>query len=117
MAAHRRSRTPRRLGTSEARASFSTLVNELAARKRPSESLLDQAIEIGPQRKGGAFLVPEVDARAAVLRIEELEDELENIAFGFLIEERLQRSGGETVPAAQVIRELGFEDLAKALPE
>jgi len=106
----------RRLATSEARADFSNLVNELGERDTPGESLADNAIEIGPHRKGGAWLVPEVDARAAVEELEELRDELENITIGFLLQDRLADSN-ETVPAADVIRDLGFDELLDELPE
>jgi hypothetical protein len=106
----------RRLATSEARAEFSALVNGLAKRDRPSASLADNAVEIGPHRKGGAWLVPEVDAQAAVDRITELEEELENIAIGLLLQERLDESSGGTTPARDVIRELGFDDLLEGLP-
>lgn len=107
---------PRRLATSEARADFSNLVNELGGRDTPGESLADNAIEIGPHRKGGAWLVPEVDARAAVEELEELRDELENITIGFLLQDRLAQSN-ETVPAVDVIRDLGFDELLEELPE
>jgi hypothetical protein len=60
--------------------------------------------------------VPEVDAQAAVERITELEEELENIAIGFALQERLDSSSGGTTPARDVIRELGFDDLLEGLP-
>jgi hypothetical protein len=112
------------MGTSEARTGFTKLVRELSATQDAARSLVDNAIEVGPQRKGGVWLVPEVDGQAAVARIEELEeavealeDEVENVAIGLMLSERLARGGGETTPAADVIRELGFEDLAGGLPE
>jgi hypothetical protein len=49
--------------------------------------------------------------------VEALEDELENVAIGLMLEARLERSPAKTTSAAQVIRELGFEDLAEGLPE
>lgn len=106
----------RRLATSEARAALSGLVNDLGGHREPSGSLVDNAVEIGPHRKGGAWLVPEVDAHAAVRRIAELEDEVENIALALMLSERLESSEGTTVPAEQVIRELGFDDLLDGLP-
>ena len=106
----------RRLATSEARAQLSSLVNELVEHDTPGESLADNAIEIGPHRRGGAWLVPEVDARATLEELEELRDELENIALGLLIQDRLAESA-KTVPAVDVIRELGFDDLLDGLPE
>jgi hypothetical protein len=112
------------MGTSEARTDFTKLVRELSAMEDAARSLVENAIEVGPQRKGGVWLVPEVDGQAAVARIEELEDtirtleeELENIAIGHMLSERLAGSGGGTTPAADVLRELGFEDLAADLPE
>jgi hypothetical protein len=112
------------MGTSEARASFSKLVHSLGERDTPARSLLDNAIEIGPQRKGGVWLIPEVDGRAAVERIETLsstvealEDELENVAIGFLLQERLERSDASVISGAQLMRDLGFAGLAEGLPE
>jgi hypothetical protein len=114
----------RRMGTSEARTEFTKLVRELSSLQDAARSLVENAIEVGPQRKGGVWLVPEVDGQAAVARIEELEDtiatledELENIAIGHMLAERVAGSGGGTTPAAEVIRELGFGDLAQGLPE
>lgn len=109
--------TPRRrLATSEARSDLSKLVNELGAHDQPAESLADNAIEIGPHRKGGVWLVPEVDARATQEELDAARDELENIALSFLIQDRLAEST-ETVPAREVIRDLGFEDLLENLPK
>jgi hypothetical protein len=112
------------MGTSEARASFSKLVEALAEHDTPSASLLDSAIEVGPQRKGGVWLIPEVDGQAAVERIEnltstveELEDELENVAIGLLLQQRLDNSDGAVVSGAQLLRELGYARLADGLPE
>lgn len=117
----RRQATPpapvRRMGTSEARAGFSKLVAELSARGKASASLVDNAIEVGRQRKGGVWIVPEVDAQAAVEHIQELEEEIENISLSFMLSERLDRTSGETISGAQLIRELGFPDLADGLPE
>lgn len=105
----------KRMGTSEARSEFSRLVSEMSQHERPSASLADNAIEIGPHRKGGAWLVPEVDAQTAMERIGDLEEELENIAIGFLVQERLDKSAG-TTPGRDVLRELGFDDLVQGLP-
>jgi hypothetical protein len=58
----------RRLGTSEARETLPRLVQELASFSRPAGSLADRAVELGPRMRGGAWLVPEVDAQAAIER-------------------------------------------------
>jgi hypothetical protein len=112
------------MGTSEARASFSQLVQELAEHDTPSASLVDSAIEVGPQRKGGVWLIPEIDGQAAVERVENLtstvealEDELENVAIGLLLQQRLDDSDGAVVSGAQLLRELGYASLADGLPE
>lgn len=105
------------MGTSEARADFSKLVAELSQQVEPGESLADNAIEVGPQRKGGVWLVSQVDAQATVEHVQDLEDEIENIALGFMIEERLEGSSGKTISGVELIRELGFPDLADGLPE
>lgn len=114
----------RRMGTSEARTDFTKLVRELAATERAARSLVQNAIEVGPQRKGGVWLVPQVDGEAAAARIDQLEDtvaaledELEDLAIGLMLSDRLTSSAGTTTPAADVIRELGFGELARGLPE
>jgi hypothetical protein len=104
------------MATSEARAELLRLVNDFAAYEQPASSLVDNAIEIGRHGKGGAWLVPAVDAQAAVERIAELEKELENIAIGLALEERIADCSGGTTPAKDVIRELGFDDLFDELP-
>lgn len=106
----------KRLTTSEARAALPGLVNDLGGRREPSASLAENAVEIGAHRKGGTWLVPEADAQAAVQRIAQLENELDNIALALMLTERLERSPGTTIPADEVIRELGFDDLLDGLP-
>lgn len=61
-----------RLGTSEARENLPRLVNDFAELDRPASSLADRAVEVGPRLQGGAWLVPEVDAQAAIEREEAL---------------------------------------------
>jgi hypothetical protein len=70
------------------------------------------------------WLIPEVDGQAAIERIEtlnstvqELEDELENVAIGFLLAERWERSTGGVISGAQLMRDLGYAGLADGLPE
>lgn len=50
-----------------------------------------RAVEVGPRRQGGLLLVPEIDARAAVERLEdlEIEVEVEEIGSVLLIEARV----------------------------
>ena len=112
------------MGTSEARAHFSKLVQGLSEHHSPSNSLVDNAIEVGPQRKGGVWLIPEVDGQAAIERIEALtstvealQDELENLAIGFLLAERLEHSTAGVISGAQLMRDLGYPGFAEGLPE
>jgi hypothetical protein len=80
----------------EARTELYGLVRKFAAIDEASESLLDRAVEIGPRRRGGAILVPEVDALEAARRIEELEDELEDIGLALVLQERLAETGARS---------------------
>src|SRR5438034_1718366 len=111
----------RRLATAEARTQLPSLVRELAEHERPARSLAERAVEIGPRRAGGTWLVPEVDAQAAIereqalaQRVADLEDQLEDFAIGVLLEERLARTSGERVSLDELAAELGLSDfLAK----
>jgi hypothetical protein len=116
---------PRRsLATTKARTALPQLVNELVAVKKAGATLAEHAVELGPRNKGGVWLVPTVDVDAAMereeelrARIDELEDEAENMAIGFFLTQRLQQSSGRTTSGADFIRELGFDDLAADLPD
>lgn len=102
--------------TSEARKSLPALARAAAKRSRPSEGLLDNAIEIHPRgEERSAYLVPAVDLEAAQQRIADLEDELEDIAWMRLLEQRVQE-GERLAPVEDVIRDLGFDDLLQEAP-
>lgn len=115
---------PRRsLATTNARTQLPALVKELGAVKKPGATLADHAVELGPHNKGGVWLLPAVDADAAMEReeqlrdrIAELEDEAENMALGVFLTERMMQSSGKTTSGADFLRELGFDDLAADLP-
>lgn len=117
----RRQLPKRRLATGEARTQLPSLVRELAQHERPASSLADRAVEIGPRRAGGAWLIPEIDAQAAIEReqalaqqVEDLEDQLEDFAIAVLLEERLARTSAERVSLDELAAELGLGDfLAK----
>jgi hypothetical protein len=84
--------TPRaRYTVEQARRELYALVDAFRKVSEPSASLVDRAVEIGPRRSGGAWLVPEADAQAALARIDELEQELEDIGTGLLVQERITR--------------------------
>ncbi len=98
----------RQLGTDQARTRLPKLVDAMRRRRKPSAGLLDNAYGIGPRRQGGALLIPELDALAAVERIEQLEAEAEDLAIALLLRERADESSDQGVPVDEVIRELGF---------
>ena len=106
-------RTPHaRYTVEQARRELYVLVDKFRKLSKPSESLLDRAVEIGPRRQGGAWLLPEADAQAALARIDELEDELEDIGIGLLAQERLARGGlEEDVSIEELARRFDLEHL------
>jgi hypothetical protein len=110
-------RSVKPLTTTEARRSLPTLVKAAARRTTPGKTLRAHAVEISPRgEERKALLIPEVDIEAAEHQIAELQETLEDIELMRLIEERLA-SGTETgTPLADVIRELGQEDLLEDPP-
>jgi len=104
----------------EGRQQLHKLATSFGKMKKPSKSLLDRARSVGPYRKGGLLLVPEIDAVAAVEQIEEAErekeallDEIEDLGIILLAQERL---AGPTpverlIPIEQLAREFGREHL------
>ncbi len=115
-------RPSRSLPTTEARAALPSLVKELIAVETPGETLTDHAVEVGPRNRGGVWLLPAVDVEAAIdredalrSRVAELEDENENISFGFFLMQRLEQSPGKTTSGEDFIRGLGFDDIADGL--
>lgn len=100
------------LTTSQARTVLPELARTAAKRSKPSKSLFEHAIEIQPRgEERSAYLVPEVDVEEAERRIEELEEELEDIALVRLVEQRALADSGNLTPVDDVIREFGFHDL------
>jgi hypothetical protein len=122
----------KRRRSSEARAGVPTLtleegrkqLHELASRfgklKKPSGSLLERAQSVGPYRKGGLLLVPEIDALATVERLEQAErekeellDELEDVGIILLAQERLAEPTPveHLIPIEELARRFGREHL------
>jgi hypothetical protein len=96
----------------EARKELYGIVDDFRKPGAASAELATRAIEIGPRRKGGAWLVPEADAQAAVERIEELEQELEDVAIGLLVQERLGRGNlDDDLSLDELARRVGKEHL------
>jgi len=109
----------RRMATTEARQSLPQLVGRMRSKTEPSPNLFEDAVEIGPHRKGGALLVPEIDVRAQVEREAELSErvhELEDLLDDMLLAEELDRryEGKKAIegkPLEQVERELNATGL------
>ena len=103
-------RPARSLPTTQARTKLPSIVKELAETPRPARRLTDNAIEVGPHNRGGVWIVPAVDAEASMERedelrdrIEELDDELENVAIGLFLMDRMASSSGKTMSADEFI--------------
>jgi len=100
------------LSTTEARKSLPSLAKRAARQKKPGKSLRANAVAIQPRGESRrALLVPEVDVEATERYIEELEETIEDIELMRLIEERTVTGEETGSPLADVIRELGQEDL------
>lgn len=107
------------VSSAAARTALPGLVQTASSFKAPSRSLASRAVEIGAYNQGGAWLVPEIDAQAAIRReealerrVQELEELLETVALAELVTERFAQDTGKRVSGIDFIRELGFEDIA-----
>ncbi|MGA9761633.1 MAG: hypothetical protein WBQ14_04345 [Gaiellaceae bacterium] len=110
------------MSSSEARENLPSLVKQARAISTPAESLAAHAVEIGPYNKGGVWLIPEVDAQAAIEReerlkaqIAKLEEELENLAIAEFVRDRVESASGRTMSGVEFVRALGFDDIADEL--
>jgi hypothetical protein len=111
------------MATTEARKALPRLVKEMGAKGTPSPDLMHDAIDIGPHRKGGAILLPEVDvaAHAAEVaklraRVEQLEEDLEDAGMALFLQERLATTVGQRLTAEQFLSGIGMEDHIERLP-
>jgi hypothetical protein len=101
------------LSTDEARKKIYTLANEFSEMTEPSKDFLGRAVEFGPRGRGGAVMIPAVDVREMLIRLEEMEDDLEVVGITLLAQERLS----EPTPVEDLLtvddlaREFGFHDL------
>jgi len=105
------------MATTEARKALPRLVKEMGAKREPSSDLLQDAIDIGPHRRGGAVLLPEVDVTAHAEevarlreRVEELEEDLEDAGMALFVQERLATTSGERLTAEQFLTNIGMAD-------
>ena len=112
-----RDRGPIALGTSEARRSLPQLVKKASSRRKPSPDLESNAIRVTTRgQKGSASLVPTVDLVAAKERIEQLEEDLENAGLALFLQERLAKSEGRQLSAADFLTEIGMGEFVERLP-
>lgn len=104
----------------EGRRQLHDLASRFGKLKQPSRSLLEHAQSVGPYRKGGLLLVPEIDALATVERLEQAEreneellDELEDVGIILLAQERLAEPTPveRLIPLEELARQFGREHL------
>jgi len=108
----RHAQPKRRVTTEEARSGLYKLVRELAEVDTPASTLLERAVGIDLRgREHSAWLVSEVDGQATLAYIEELEERLETLASILALRIRKAEHTGETIPAEELAREFGYEDL------
>jgi hypothetical protein len=107
----------------EGRRQIHKLAEQFEGLKKPSNSLLARAVDVGKHRKGGMIILPEIDAIAAQERLEDAEreneellDELEDIGLVLLAQERLgeERPFEELIPLSELARQFGREHLLDA---
>lgn len=117
------SKTKASLPTAEARRRLPSLVREMGLKRKPSANLLDDAVDIGPHRKGGAILLPEVDVaegererEALRARVAELEDDLEDLGLALFLEERLANTSGKRLSAQEFLTSIGMREFVAKLP-
>jgi hypothetical protein len=106
----------RSLATTEARKTLAQLVNTMSAKRKASADLLEDAVEIGRHRKGGAVLLPGVDLAALAaeiielrVRVEQLEEDLEDAGMALLLQERLAAIPGRRLTIEQFLTGIGTE--------
>jgi hypothetical protein len=106
----------RSLATTEARKALPQLVNKMSAKHKASADLMEDAIDIGPHRKGGAVLLPSVDLAAHATevadlraRVEQLEEDLEDAGMALFLQERLATTSGQRLTTEQFLAGIGME--------
>lgn len=111
------------MATTEARKALPQLVRTMGAKVVPSANLMDDAVDIGPHRKGGAMLLPEVDvtAHAAEVvrlqaRVDELERNLEDVGMVLFLQDRLAATSGERLTTDEFLAAIGMEGHSGRLP-
>ena len=123
---HKRGAAQHRLGhvpnltLEEARQQLHQLAGRFSRMRKPSRSLLDRAIDVGPHRKGGLLMVPEIDVLETLDRLdaaerekEELFEELEDVGIILLAQERLAEPTpiDKLIPLEELTSQFGREHL------
>jgi len=105
------------MATTEAREALPRLVKQMGAKRKPSADLMQDAIEIGPHRTGGAVLLPEVDVVAHAehvtrlrAQVAQLEEDLEDVGMVLFLQDRLATTAGPRLTAEQFLSDLGMEE-------
>jgi hypothetical protein len=100
------------------------LVNAMGAKRTASVDLMQDAVAIGPHRKGGAVLLPGIDLAAHATevaelraRVEQLEEDLEDAGMALFLQERLASTSGQRLSVEQFLTEIGMEGHVEQLPE
>jgi hypothetical protein len=111
------------MAITEARKALPQLVKQMSAKPKASGNLMDDAVDIGAHRNGGAVLLPEVDvaghaAEIAKLRaqVEQLEEDLEHAAMALFVQQRIATTSGSRLTAERFLVCIGMEAHAGLLP-
>lgn len=114
----------RSLATTEARKALPQLVNKMSAKTKASADLMQDAIDIGPHRKGGAVLLPGVDLAAHAtevaelrVRVQQLEEDLEDAGMALFLQERLAITSGQRLTTEQFLTGIGMEGHIEQIQE
>jgi hypothetical protein len=112
-----------RLTLEEARKALHDLARRFSELKRPSDSLVGNAVAVGAHRKPALLMIPEVDVLATLeeleeqrRELEELEDDLEVFGMLLLAQERLTEptTVEDLIPVEDLARRFGVEELLDA---
>jgi hypothetical protein len=96
----------------------------MSAKHKASTDLMEDAIDIGPHRKGGAVLLPSIDLAAHATevaelraRVEQLEEDLEDAGMALFLQERLAITSGQRLTTEQFLTGIGMEGHIEKLRE
>lgn len=108
-----------RLTLDEARKALHEVTRRFSQLTTPSDSLVERAVAVGPHRKTGLVMIPEVDVLATMeelaeqkRELEELEDDLEVFGMMLLAQDRLAEptAADDLIPVEDIARDFGVEE-------